>query len=212
VGVLEARRGYRFSPENLTLPLVLGKTTARNIVDLGAGSGSLLVLAAVWTNARQAVGVEVQSEVAARLERTLEAYSTFESRVVEGDLRTGSCLDEVRNALGSESADLVVLNPPFFPSGWGRPSSNTAKRLSTHAECGGVMDFLFAAKSLAPQGKILMVYDAGRMAEAVSAASEVGLGLEGVWWIGDQRPARERAPFRVWLQFGESGLRSTRIA
>jgi len=210
-GILEPRRGYRFSPENLTLPVVLGETKAERVVDLGTGSGSLLVLASVWSEARLSVGVELQPDAVKRLERTLEGYSGFEGHVVEADLREPASMDVVRGLLGGD-ADLVVMNPPFFPSGWGRPSKNASKRLSTHAERGDVRDFLLAAKTLAPRGRILVVYDAGRMAEAVVAAEDVGLGLEGVWWVGDQRPEKDKAPFRVWLEFGGSGLRAVSIA
>ena len=205
-GVIEPRRGYRFRPENMTLPMATGAWSAERVVDLGAGSGSLMVLAAIWTGATHAVGVELQPDAAARLTRTLSAYPEFEGRVVEGDLRRPECLDAVRGALGGD-ADLVVMNPPFFPRGWGRPSRNTSTRLSTHAEHGDVGDFLTAARLLAPQGRILAVYDAARMAEFVARAGACRLGLTGVWWIPDQRPGKEEQPFRLWLELGRGGAR-----
>ncbi len=198
-GVIEPRKGYRFRPENLLLPAFMGRTPRGTVVDLGSGTGSLLLLAAWACQAERAVAVERQPEVHQRLQRTLDAHGF--GAAVCGDLRRAQCLNAVREALGQPQADVVVMNPPFFPSGWGRPSALETTHLSTHAEHGGVRDFLAAARQLlAPGGSVFVVYDAGRAAEALASMGEHGFKLETMGWVPDQRPDKAGVPFRIWLE------------
>lgn len=208
-GVLEPRRGYRFRPENLALPAVIGGRRAARVLDLGAGSGSLTLLAAWACQASHAVALELQPEVAERLQRTLSAHALSAS-VCCGDLREAQVRAEVLTALGGP-ADAIVTNPPFFPAGWGRPSAQRSTRLSTHAEHGDVGDFLQAARALlAPGGLLYVVYDAQRAAELLARLGEHDWTLRELHWIGDQRPGRARQPFRVWAVCALEGGALTR--
>ena len=203
-GVLEPKKGYRFRPENVVLAQLLRDTIAKRVVDLGAGTGSLLLIATYFLRPERAVAIEYQEPVADRLRRSLAAHQVTNSEVILGDLRNESVLEGCRVALCG-SADLVVMNPPFFPSGWGQPSSNEATRRSTHAEQGDVSDFLASAvRLLSRGGRVLAVYDATRLAELLIAAAGVGLKATGIVSIPDQRTGRS-APFRVWVTFRAAG-------
>lgn len=208
LGVLEPRRGYRFGPENLLLPWLLLGERAERIAELGAGNGSLMVLAWYALEARAAVGIERQPEVAERLGRTLRAHELAAAHALTGDLRDAACLDAAVERLGG-APDLVVANPPFFPAGWGQPSRNPQTRASTHAEHGDVGDFLRAAAALlAPAGRAWFVYDAARLAELLAAADAAGLGATRLAWCADARPGREHEPYRVWVELRPgAGLR-----
>ena len=203
-GILEPKKGYRFRPENVVLAQLLPGINADRVVELGAGSGSLLLTAHYFLDPDRLVAVEYQQPVAERLERSLKAHKLNNAEVVSGDLRTSTTLESCRSALGGQ-ADLVVMNPPFFPSGWGQPSANDATRRSTHAEHGDVADFFASARRiLQPKGHLLAVYDAGRLAELLVAATAVGLGATQIVNIPDQRPGRG-GPFRVWVRFQSDG-------
>jgi tRNA1(Val) A37 N6-methylase TrmN6 len=209
-GVLEPRKGYQFRPENVTLPLILHQwlgdaahSPPATAVDLGCGSGSLL-LGALYglPSLRAAVGVEQQADAVDRCRRTVAAHG-LPATICEGDLRALALQAQARAALGAD-ADLVVMNPPFFPSGWGAPSRQESTRLSTHAERGDVRDFLRAAYTLcAPQGLIVSLFDAQRLHDLIAAATDLGLGLWRLAWVPDQRPGLGAQPLRAWV-----GLRS----
>jgi tRNA1(Val) A37 N6-methylase TrmN6 len=211
-GVLEPKDGYRFRPENVVLPTLLQGSRAARVVELGAGSGSLLLAAWEACEATRAAAVELQADGAERLGRTLQAHGLSERvAVVEGDLRDLACLARVEAHLGG-LADLVVMNPPFFPVGWGQPSSAEATRRSTHAEFGDVTDFLKAAHALlAPEGCAWVVYDAARAAELLAAGGSAGLALSRWAWISDQRPDKAGQPFRVWAQWRRAGAQVERL-
>jgi tRNA1(Val) A37 N6-methylase TrmN6 len=198
-GVLERSDGYRHRPENVCLVSLLKDEAAQAVVELGAGSGSLLLAAIEATGAARAAAVERQPEVAARLGRTFEAHR------LELDLRVGD-LRQPDTLAGLAGADLVVANPPFFPANWGRPSSDPEVHASTHALHGSVFDFLAAAAALlAPAGVAWFVYDATRTVELLAAAGDSGLEMSRLVWIPDARPSKDGAPTRVWVRFVRKG-------
>jgi len=204
--VIESRSGYRFGPENLSLAWALDGLSAQCIIDLGAGSGSLGIIALYSTEARQLIAVERQAQQLERLERTLAAFRSAaqlsaELSLLHGDLRDPQLIERAR-ALTPEGAgaDLIVLNPPFFPVGWGRESGEEEVKASTHALAGDVSDFFAAAASLlSPDGQLCALYDAHRMADLLPALSRAGLSIRAIKYSPDARPDRAQQPFRVWL-------------
>jgi len=201
-GVLEACHGYRFRPENLALAGLIRGIGARRVVDLGAGTGSLTLIVAAMCEPERIVAVERQAGVAERLARTIDAHALASVQLQVGDVRSPVVLDAVLADAGG-AADLIVTNPPFFEAGWGRESRNAETHLSTHAVHGDVQDFLSAAaRLLADEGRVFVVFDAQRMHLVMAAAGQVGLGLEELRWIPDRQTG---APFRCWMMFGWRG-------
>lgn len=211
-GVLEPAAGYRFGPENVVLGRLVRGHGATRVVDLGAGSGSLLLIAGyLGARVEHSVAVERQPEVGARLRRTLVAHGHglgHAPSVVVGDLREDTTLEDTRIALDGD-ADLLIANPPFFPPGWGRESKHADVHHSTHALHGDVGDFLTAARRLASAGATLwVVYDAQRVADVLAVSDSHGWRVRAMHWLPDRRAGRGQEPFRVWLELGQGGARS----
>lgn len=198
-GLLEPRRGYRFRPENLALAALLESVTAERIIDLGTGSGSLLFIAKYFLGPASAVGVEVQSEQVDRLKRSICAHRLENVDVLEGDLRDDEAKSRVMTLLGAR-ADLILMNPPYFPPGWGRVSQERSTQHSTHAEHGDVRDFVAAACELGTSdGTLMAVFDSDRLAHLLAAAGHHGFALTRLVWLPDRRPDKSHQPFRVWV-------------
>ncbi|MCA9563455.1 MAG: hypothetical protein KC561_08195, partial [Myxococcales bacterium] len=62
-GLIEPRSGYQFRPENVTLASLLASRTHSRVLELGCGTGSLLLLASYFFPAAQVLGVELQGEL-----------------------------------------------------------------------------------------------------------------------------------------------------
>jgi tRNA1(Val) A37 N6-methylase TrmN6 len=212
-GLVEPRRGYRFRPESAYLAELLGQRSVpppARIVDLGAGSGVLAVIAAATYPDAHVVAVERQPEAADRARRNLAVYAAGRAEVVCGDLRETHSVGAVRVALGGP-ADLVVTNPPWYPEGWGRPSDEASSHASTHALHGGVAEFLRVARTLLAEGGALwVVYDATRLADLLVAAGEQGFGMHALVWLPDRREGRGDEATRVWVELGRGGAKITR--
>ena len=211
-GVIEASDGYRFGPENLTLAWALEGEEARCVIDLGAGSGSLGLIALYTVGARQLISVERQEAQAHRLRRTLKAFTLANApskrlEVCQADLRSPEALSELlARTPQREGADLIVLNPPFFPAGWGRESGSPEVHASTHALHGDVSDFLCAAgRLLSAQGRVCVLYDASRIADLLPALSLARLSIQALKYSPDAREGKTHVPFRVWLIAGRQG-------
>jgi tRNA1Val (adenine37-N6)-methyltransferase len=174
--IFQLKRGHRFSTDDLLCAWAGAEANpgARRLLDLGAGIGSVGLLALWGTGGDDAgaqsslVMVEAQ-EVSHRLAiRTIEANRLglrVEARF--GDLRDPAVLPE------SGAFDLVTCSPPYIPVGRGAISP-VAQRAGSRMELrGNVFDyFATAARVLAPKGRVALVFAAADpRAEAAIRAS-----------------------------------------
>ena len=206
--VIEAKRGYRHGPENVTLAWALQKRKAQHVIDFGSGSGSLTLMAAYLLRPETLVSLELQSEMCERLRRTLNAFMQIDASsvecisIVEGDLRDSDTLTQVSTLL-PDRADAIIFNPPFFPCGWGRQSSTDEVHRSTHSLYGDVTDFLKASRLLLSEdGWVCILYDALRLHDLLPALALTGFTLQEIRYTPDHRPNKREVPFRVWCFCG----------
>lgn len=202
----QPRRGYRFGVENLALAALLdARPRPDAIVDLGAGSGILGLLARhlfarptdgppcwvpTWLVERQPVHAALCRHHAA-----LDSAATHDDgvHVLEGDL----CDLPISNLLPPAQRRLVLLNPPFFAPGQGRESSEETTRLATHAHHGGLDAFVAAAASCVERaGEVALIWPAEAVAEALLALQDHGLAPRRILWVYARHTGR---PHRVWI-------------
>ena len=201
-GVLEPRRGFRFKPENLAFSSLIEPST-RRIWELGAGSGTLGLMAHYFSDAlEELVFVEVEQAAASRLRKTIEAHTLASIATVKQQ--------DIRELTSQACCDAVVFNPPYYPVGWGRESEIESVRWATHAHHGSAQAFFRAAKALlTPEGVAYSVFDTARIAQWLGWAADAGFSLLRLVLIEDHRDSRP--PTRVWGKFGMRGTQIERI-
>lgn len=212
--IVQRRRGHRFSLDDLAVAYEAARArpAARTYVDLGCGSGSVLLMVSWKLPDVQVVGVEAL-DVSMDLARRNVALNGLEGRVtvVHGDLR------EVTRAWPHEAAELVTGTPPYFPVGSALPSAD-AQRTAARLELrGGVEAYLSAAaRVLAPGGRAVVCGDGRRPDRVLTGAAAAGLAplrrvevfgragvahpLLSVWtlgWASEGTPALEVEPLVV---------------
>lgn len=169
--LVEHRHGYRFSPELELLPAFLGAgEPAGRTVELGSGNGALLLAALHGAPpGPPAIGLERQAQLvplarANALARPLARAVRF-------------CRADVRQPpLRTQCADRVLLNPPFYATGWGRESTRPERQASTHELHGGLPAFVAAAaRLLRPGGHATLVYSPDRLAHLLLCLAAAGL-------------------------------------
>jgi len=145
--ILQLRRGHRFSADDLLTAwaAVRAQPKARQLLDLGAGIGSigLLVLWKLPTRGHLTM-VEVQA-VSHTLARHTVAYNSLGTRV------TLHCMDLRRWPGGN--FDLVMASPPYLPLARGICPQHAQKAAARFELHGNIFDYCSAAaRSLTDTG------------------------------------------------------------
>jgi tRNA1Val (adenine37-N6)-methyltransferase len=145
--IFQLRTGHRFSADDLLTAWTAARANpaARQVLDLGAGIGSVGLLA-LWKlpTAKHLTMVEVQAISHALACRTV-AYNGLAERVTLHHL-------DLRDWPGG-AFDLVTGSPPYLPVGHGVQPQHSQKATARFELHGDIFDYCqAAARSLAAQG------------------------------------------------------------
>ena len=171
--IFQLRRGHRFSTDDL-LTAWYGTAwapSARHVLDLGSGIGSVGMMAAWRLVGARVVTAEAQEE-SVRLARKSATYNGLDDRyeIRRGDFRDPSVL------AADERFDLVLGSPPYSPLGTGIEGDHPQKIACRLELRGDVRDYaLTAAAHLAPGGLFACVFPEQRRDCLEVAAREAGL-------------------------------------
>jgi len=162
--ILQAERGYRFGVETLLLAGFVSPG-AREMVDLGTGSGVIPMVLAAFGRVERAVGVEVQKNLASRARRSVAANDLHDRvEIIEADLR------ELQGRLPPSHFDLVTANPPHTRVGSGQRSASDEKAIAKQEIMCTLEDVVAAgSRLLASRASFVIVYPTGRLSELLAA-------------------------------------------
>jgi tRNA1Val (adenine37-N6)-methyltransferase len=181
--IFQLRDGHRFSTDDV-LTAWYGTTwcpTARTILDLGSGIGSLALIAAWRLPGARLVTVEAQ-DVSVGLARRSARFNGVDSRmdIRLGDFRTPGVIDP------AEQFDLVLASPPYFSEHAGVHGDHPQKVACRFELRGDIRDYCLAAsRHLAPGGFFACVFplpdgQRQRLDEAAAAAALILVRLRPV--------------------------------
>lgn len=164
-------RVFQLSTDSVMLAEFVNVKRVRRCLDLGSGGGVLSILLGYKSPDMEITGVEIQ-ERWAELSRLnmLENGLSDRVKVVTADLR------EYVPLLPVGSFDLVVSNPPYFPSGSGK-SSPDGGRASAREEKSCTLSDICAAASRALRwgGSLALVHRPERLSEIFCAMTAAGI-------------------------------------
>ena len=140
--IFQLKDGHRFSTDDV-LTAWYGTSwcpTARTVLDLGSGIGTVGMIAAWRLPGARFVTVEAQAE-SVRLARKSAAWNGLIERceIREGDFRDAGVLR------AEEKFDLVLGSPPYFPQGSGVESEHPQKLACRFELRGTVADYCTTA-------------------------------------------------------------------
>lgn len=143
---------------------------ARRAVDLGCGSGIVMLLMLWRSGALRADGLELRPEAAGLARRSLEENGLGgRSRVVTGDIRG------VRALMEHGGYDLAVCNPPYFRAADGAVSPDADRAAARSDASCTVSDVCAAAAYLCQTGaRLCMVHRCEYLPEVLRAMSDAG--------------------------------------
>ena len=184
---LQPRQGYRFSVDAPLLASFVKLKRGDRVIDLGTGCGVILViLARRFPKVRELVGVEVQEGLAELARRNAELNGVGNLiRIVRGDIR------ECRKNFAPETFDVVVSNPPYYPSEGGRVNPGDEVAIARHEVMATMADFAEATRYLLKGGgRCYFVYPARRAVNILTEMRQRRLEPKRLRWV-HPRPGEE---------------------
>lgn len=184
--IQQPAKGYRFNVDSVLLAQFATVRDGEAVVDLGAGSGILLLLAGYFGHPSTLLGIELQSEMAELCRENLWENG-WEERggALAADLRDLSALPQGAFAL-------AVANPPYHGAGRSQACQTTAKDTSRRdASLSPAQLFQAADHLLAPEGRFCLLIPEPRREEMMAAMKEQRFSP---WITRSVRPSAEKAP------------------
>ncbi len=173
--IFQYRDGHRFSTDDI-LTAWYGTSwcpSARRVLDLGSGIGSVGMVAAWRLPGASFVTIEAQ-EMSVLLAEKSAKYNGVADRyeIRRGDFRDPAVL------LPEERFDLILGSPPYFPLGTGVTSEHPQKLACRFELRGSVQDYCErASRHLALGGVFAVVFPDNQADRVENAARSTGLSL-----------------------------------
>ncbi|OGP90996.1 MAG: hypothetical protein A2031_03490 [Deltaproteobacteria bacterium RBG_19FT_COMBO_43_11] len=166
--VFQKKKGYRFSLDSILLAHFVSLKPRTMAIDLGCGSGIILLILAKHFPHVNFSGLEIQEELANMARRNVKKNSLDGIvKIFTGDAKIALDIFKAR------SFDAVIFNPPYRKLSSGRINPILEKAVARHEIKGSLKVFLNAAKNLLkPAGKVFTIYPAKRLIELVSLFRE----------------------------------------
>ncbi len=173
VHLYQSRNGHRAGLDAAFLQACIPAEASGRLIDFGAGCGAVALAAAARAPALTVTGIEREAAMVALANRALASpgNADFAGRVrfIEGDVTAGR---PAREALGlaEQSADWLVMNPPFATAGTVRAAPNRLKAAAHVIDAGGLDAWVrSAAGLLKTKGRLAVIHRADALTELTTA-------------------------------------------
>lgn len=204
IRVRQPAKGYRAGIDAVLLAASLAPDTAGNVLDCGAGVGTVGLCVAARLERTHVTLVERERELADLAHANI-AVNGLEQRVriVVGDL-TRPALAPGSPDLAPETFDNVLANPPFHDRAGGTPAAHALKQASHAMETDALDAWMrFAVRMARPGGRLAVIHKA----DALPALLDTLQGRFGGVSVVPIHPYADRDAIRV-LVTGIKGSRA----
>lgn len=170
----QPKRGHRAGHDAILLAAATAVKSGDRVIDFGAGVGAAGLAVAFRVPGVDPVLVEIDPALAA-LARQNAAANHLKAEVVVLDVAAGAA-DFAQAGLPPDSADAVLMNPPFNDAVRHRASPDAARSLAHQATAATLEAWVHAARRvLRSDGALTLIWRAQALAE-VLAALDKGFG------------------------------------
>lgn len=171
VRIYQKKKGYRFSIDSILLTHFASLKKRSRFIDIGCGSGVILLLLAKRFPNTNCVGLEVQESLADLACKNIH-INDLENRIqiVRGDAR------HIKSLFQERSFDAVIFNPPYRKLNSGRVNPLPEKAIARHELTGSLDNFLKASRYLLkPEGTVFTIFPARRLVELIHLFRKNGI-------------------------------------
>ena len=171
---------FHVSTDTTILGMFLDNLYKKSIMDIGTGSGALL-LYAHYHNAGHLIGVDIHDKALALAKENLIEY-TSDYELIKANI----------NELEHEKVDVVICNPPFFEVGSLR-NSDAWNKAMFESELSIEQMFKAFRKFMKENGEVYTLYPAERFPEFYEMCLKYKLKIMRLQFVYDEkRPYAQR--------------------
>lgn len=171
---------FHVSTDTTILGMFLDKLYKKSVMDIGTGSGALL-LYAHYHNAGHLIGVDIQDKALSLAKENLKEY-TSDYELIKANI----------NELEHEKVDVVICNPPFFEVGSLR-SSDAWNKAMFESELSIEQMFKAFRKFMKENGEVYTLYPSERFPEFYETCLKYKLKIMRLQFVYDEkRPYAQR--------------------
>jgi len=195
-------RGHRFGHDAILLAAATAAKPGEVAVDLGAGVGAAGLALARRVDGLTVRLVEIDAALA-RLAADNAVRNDLAARVSAHALDVGAPPEAFAAAgLAPQSADRVLMNPPFRAAGRAQASPDTRRRAAHVAAPGTLAIWLgTAARLLRPAGTLVLIHHADALAEVLELAEPAF----GALAIAPVHPKPDAPAIRILVRAAKGG-------
>ncbi len=163
--------GYRFSMDAVILARRTLPQPSDRILDLGTGCGIIPLIIAFLHKTGPIFGVEIQEGLAELARQNVSDNELAERiAILNRDIRT------LGPKITGGPFDIVVCNPPHYDAASGRINPNSGRAIARHEIAMTLEDLTgIAARMLKQTGRLIIIYPARRLADAVIKMRAAGI-------------------------------------
>lgn len=196
----QPRRGHRVGHDAMLLAAATGARPGQRVMDFGAGVGAAGLALACRVGGLDLVLVEIDAALAALARQNAEANG-IAAHVVALDV-TADAAAFVAAGLGPDSADVVLMNPPFNDAARHQASPDAGRHAAHMAPAEMLATWVHAARRVLKSGGMLtLIWRAEGLAEVLAALDRGFGGVE----VLPVHPAPGRAAIRVLVRAIKGG-------
>lgn len=209
IQIYQNKNGYRFSIDALLLFSFVNLPRAKNIVDLGAGSGIIGILLAKKYPDAEVVLVELQKSLAMLAEKNAALNNLADRvKVVIADVKR---LFTVNPSLFTNSFDLVVSNPPFRKAETGHLSIGDERAIARHEIKMSLRDLIrTSALLLRHHGRLIVIYLPERLTEIMDVMRQNALEPKRIRFVHSNISSEAKMVLIEAVKGGRIGLKIER--
>lgn len=161
--IIQSEKEFCFATDSVLIAHFPKFKRSYKVLDLGTGTGVIPLLIA--DEVGRICAIELNHDMAELARRNVELNNLSEKiSIVEGDYR------RIRDFFCSESFDLVVANPPYYPVKSGEVNKLIGVATARHEFTATLEDVVTAARfTLKYHGSFCMIHSASRLTEIVDA-------------------------------------------
>lgn len=196
----QPKRGHRAGHDAILLAAATAAQPGHRVIEFGAGVGAAGLALARRVDGLDLTLVEISEPLAALAQENAKTNAVA-ANVLALDVAASAAVFEAAG-LCADSADVVLMNPPFNDAGRHRASSDPDRRLAHVASGTTLEDWVHAARrALKPGGALTLIWRADGLAEVLAA---LGRGF-GTLTVLPVHPDPGRPAIRVLVRAVKGG-------